>query len=547
MSLLSGRVAVVQTTTLGEPAMATAAIGATTVYVADASTFNEFGGLVSVNDLLLAYSAIDVELNTITMSTTLVVAIDEQDMVYVSPPTPIKTATVELPGEGDSIPATVPHSLLDKLPDGIRVDGAGESVTLEKRGVYEYVVADVIGEPLTQASLDYIESEEGYGLTQAVAQVQDLNAIGQVNASGITTDTITLGGVDLASQLALASVGKILGARLPSGSNIALSTTAAKIFELNCGTLPGGRTYRINTAMLLLGTAPLALADCIRFSYVYTTDGTTPTTASPQVGNGINEGNFVAGANVTVKPEAEFDLASTAQVKIGLIADVIAGGGAYSIYAGASATARPIMSLYDDGPSGTRQDSAITLTGGGVSRFVKTYNATWAFGINGDYGATILDSYFHIGGESDSCGFVGFDSASMVAQLAGATTPVSCVLRWRPRSRQTSAGLDARVATHNFSSSSAASAASGGLPLFANANLATYGLTLLSNIRNDGVPGASYDESLGTTVFNQFKAGSRKGVGILGTPAASVTGGEGTVYGDGSYQMQLIFTYDGTS
>lgn len=548
MSLLSGRVAVVQTTNLGEPAMATAAIGATTVYVADASTFDEFGGLVSVNDLLLAYSAIDVELNTITMSATLAVAIAEQDMIYVSPPTPVKTATVELPGEGDSIPATVPHSLLDKLPDGIRVDGAGESVTLEKRGSYEYVVTDVIGEPLTQASLDYIESEEGYGLTQSVAQVQDLNAIGQVSASGITTGAITLGGVDLASQLALASVGKILSARLPlQGANIAITTTLTKIFELNCGTVSAGRTYRVATSLLLACTAPLALTDRIKMVYTFTTDGSTPTTSSASMDGGFNDAYSVPGTLIYTKPEAEVDIAAESQLRVALCVQLISGGGAYAIYAGSSAISRPVMSLYDDGPLGARQDSAITLTGGGISRFVKTYNATWAFGINGDYGATILDSYFHIGGESDSCGFVGFDSASMVAQLAGATTPVSCVLRWRPRSRQTSAGLDARVATHNFSSSSAASAASGGLPLFANANLATYGLTLLSNIRNDGVPGASYDESLGTTVFNQFKAGSRKGVGILGTPAASVTGGEGTVYGDGSYQMQLIFTYDGTS
>jgi hypothetical protein len=265
------------------------------------------------------------------------------------------------------------------------------------------------------------------------------------------------------------------------------------------------------------------------------------------MGGAFNSNCFIATNFGVVKPEAEIDIATTSQLKIGVCGDVLAGGGAYSVYATGTDEARPVMSLYDDGPSGTRQDGAITITGGGISRFVKTYNATWAFGVSSSYGSTLLDSYFHIGGEDDSCGFVGFDSASMVAQLAGVTTPISCVVRWRPRSRQTSAGLDARLATHNHSTSSAASAASGGLPFFANANLAGYGLTLLSNIRNNGVPGASYDESLGTTVFNQFKAGSRKGVAFLGTPAASVTGGEGTVYGDGSYQVQLIFTYDGTS
>lgn len=60
------------------------------------------------------------------------------------------------------------------------------------------------------------------------------------------------------------------------------------------------------------------------------------------------------------------------------------------------------------------------------------------------------------------------------------------------------------------------------------------------------MPGTSYDESLGTTVFNQFKAGSRKGLAYLGEPAGAV-GGEGSVYLDGTNQVQLIFTYDGTS
>ena len=247
------------------------------------------------------------------------------------------------------------------------------------------------------------------------------------------------------------------------------------------------------------------------------------------------------------KPEAEVDIVADAQLKVGLFAQVLSGSGAYAIYAGTSAPSRPTMSLYDDGPSGARNDSAITLTGGGISRFVKTYNATWAYGLNGRYGSIVYDSYVYIGGEDDYCGFVGFDSASMVAQLAAASSPVSCVLRWRPRSRQTSAGLDAKIATHNHASSSAATTAVGGLPSFANSNTAAYGLTLLSNVRSNGVPGTSYDESLGTTVFNQFKAGSRKGIAFLGTPPASVTGGEGTVYGDGAYQCQLIFTYDGTS
>lgn len=545
-----GKVLSVETRNLAEPTTAAASIGATTLNVSDAATFSEEGGFASVDGTLLEYVAIDADLDTITLAAALTVAVPDQALVEVHPPTPVKTALVDLGDEGDPVTATVPHTLKEKFIDGTRFGDTAETVTLEQRGIYEWVVADTVAEPVVQTSLDYVEAEVGYGLSQAVVQVQDLKAVGQVSAAGITVDAINLGGDDLATRLAESATGKIISARLPTqGAPIALSTTLSKILELNCGVVPGGRTYRISTFMMMQGTGTInANTDRIQFVYRYTVDGTTPTTTSPIMDGGGGDNSWPANTQlVTIKPEAEVDIATTCALRVALTADVLSGAGAYNIYAGGQAHSQPLMTLYDDGPLGARNDSAITLTGAGISRFVKTYNATWAFGINADYGSTLLDSYFHIGGESDSCGFVGFDSASMVAQLAGATTPISCVVRWRPRSRQTSAGLDARLATHNFSSSSAASAASGGLPFFANSNLAGYGLTLLSNIRNNGVPGTSYDESLGTTIFNQFKAGSRKGVAFLGTPAASQTGGEGTVYGDGSYQCQLIFTYDGTS
>lgn len=546
---MTGKVLSVETRNLAESATADAAIAATTIFVSDASSFDENGGIVTINGEQIAFTAIDVDANSITLAAGLVAAVLENDIVEVFPPTPIRTALIDIgePG-GDAVPATVPHALLDRLPDGTRDPAVTESVTLEERGTFELVVADIIGEQLATQSLDYVEGEDGIGLSESVAQVQDLNAIGQVNASGITVDAITLAGIDLAEQLGASSIGKLLSARLPvQGANLPITTTLTKIFELNCGTVQAGRTYRAATSLLLSCTAPLALTDRIKMVYTYTVDGTAPTTTSATMDGGFDDPYSLPGTLVYTKPEAEVDIASQAQLRIALCVQVVSGGGAYSIYAGSSAISRPVMSLYDDGPSGTRNDSAITLTGAGVSRFVKTYNATWAYGLNGRYGSIAYDSYFYVGGEDDYCGFVGFDSASMVAQLAGATTPVSCVLRWRPRSRQTSAGLDVKIATHNHASSSAANTAVGGLPSFGYANAATYGLTLLSNIRNNGVPGTSYDENLGTTVFNQFKAGSRKGVGVLGTPAASVTGGEGTVYGDGSYQMQLIFTYDGTS
>lgn len=548
--MMTGKVISVETRNLGEPATAAASIGATVLSVNDASTFEDTGGLATVGDAVLPYTSADVDANTITLAAALTVAVEEQDPIEVYPPTPIKTALVEVGDEGsEPIPATVPHYLLDRLTDGTRDDTTAESVTLEQRGTYEYVITDLVAEQLYQQTLDYVEAEVGIGLSDAVAQVQDLNALGQVASPVVSADSILLAGSDLQGQLDQGSRGKVLSARLAGqASNISITGTSTKIFELNCGTVKAGRTYRIVTQMLSQNSGTLAMTDRIIFVYRYTVDGTAPTTSSTSMDDGFNDNYFGGNTSIVMKPEAEVAITSDAVLRIGVFTQTLgAPAGAYAIYAlSASPRSRPIMTLYDDGPSGARQDSAITLTGGGTSRFVKTYNASWAFGVD-VYGAQALDAFCYVGSENDYCGFVGFDSASMVAQLAGAATPVSCVLRWYTRTRATSAGLDLKLATHNHSSSTAASAATGGFPSFAYANLTGYGLTLLSNVRNNTAPGSVYEESLGTTVFNQFKAGSRKGVGFLGTPEASTSGGNGSVYGDGAYQAQLIFTYDGTS
>lgn len=548
MSLLHGRVADVQTIDLGEPATAAASIGATTLYVADASTFDEFGGMVSINDLPLAYSAIDVDLNTITMSAPLETAVAEQDMVYVFPPTPVKTATVELPGEGDSIPATVPHSLLDKLPDGMRTSDAGESVTLERRGSFEYVVTDVIAEPLTQTSLGYIESEEGIGLSENLAQFQDVAALGQIAAPTLSADSIILGGSDLQTQLDRASIGKLLSARLAAqGANIAVTTTATKVFELNCGTLPGGRTYRVSTSMVMLNSGALSINDRLAFAYRYTVDGTTPTMSSPVMDGGQAETNSLSGTGNTVRAEAEIDLASTSFLRVGFIADLISGAGSYSIYAGGATASRPVMTLYDDGPIGSRQDSAISLTGGGTARFTKTFNPTWGYGIQNANLAT-NPTYFDVGDNAygaGAFGAFGFDSSAIVAALAGSTTPVSCVLRWRPRTRAAGTGLDVRFLSHNYSSASAFST-----DWFPQQwDSAPANLTSLTTFGN-AAPNQPYDQSLGTTLFGQFKTGSRRGIAIANSTVPTYNShpdGTGTVHGFGAYQPQLIFTYDGTS
>lgn len=403
-------------------------------------------------------------------------------------------------------------------------------------------------------STNYVPAEAGWAITpDGDSQFNDVQALGQLSASVVAADSVMLGGSDLAGVLASSSIGKLLSARLPQqGANLAISATNTKLFELNCGTVRGGRTYRVSTSMLLDGTAPLALTDRIAFLYRYTIDGSTPTISSPTMDGGFNQGYVQFGDFTFFKPEAEIDIASEVQLRVALCGQVIGGSGTYAIYATASAAARPVMSLYDDGPAGTRNDAAISLTGGGLTRFNKVFNALWAWGADGA-GNLLNDSYGYIGndpyGEGGQMLFVGFDSASMVSQLAGMTTPVSCYLRWKPRTRATSTGLDVRILTHNFATRAAATSY-WGFPLMDP----QYSPSLTSRgTFGNAAPGSSYDFSLGTAVLSAVKAATIKGVAFVnsstttadyGVPQAD---GTGSIYGNGTSECQLVVAYDGTS
>lgn len=151
-----GKVIVVETRNLGEPTVAAALAGDSLLYVADAATFDEAGGQVSVSGVALDYVSIDADEDTILLAAPLGADLEEQSLVEVLPATPVTVAHVDLGDDGDLLPVTVPNALLNRLTDGIRDSSEAESVTLEQRSMYEYVITDVLGEPAptTPASTD---------------------------------------------------------------------------------------------------------------------------------------------------------------------------------------------------------------------------------------------------------------------------------------------------------------------------------------------------------------------------------------------------------
>lgn len=555
MTSLYGKVLSVETRNLSEPVVAAASIGATSLVVADASTFDENGGVIVVNGEQLAYTATDVDTDTLTLAAALVTAVADQDLAEVFPATPVKTATVDLGEDGDPIPATVLHSLLDKLPDGIRVAGSEESVTIEQRGTYEFVVSDLVGETLTQQSLEFTEGEEGYGLTEAGVQMEDAQVTGELGAAVVSADVINLGGESLADILApipRSTRYALRGDPANINAGTTAGTTELRLFTFTVtGGVKAGHLY--NVGFRALGTGTVA-GDAFWCLIRYTVDGSEPTTSSPVMPGGqvlistVNAGIVRAAINVSTF----FPATADSELRFCISVQRVGGSGTLFIRTDAESAAVQVFctDLGVDSDSATSLQQTAKTDGSGsdnvpVTTYVKTFSATWALGW-GDYTNVQENSWFWTGVNLDyssgAYGLIGFDYAAIVATLAASVTPVSCVLRVRPRSRRYGDGLDFRVLTHT--NTSLANAHSNYWDTYQgdwHGNGSVYDTGV---VKNNAAPNVPVDISLGTTIFNQFKAGSRRGVGIAGV-SDTVNGSSGTIYGDGAYQAQLIFTYQG--
>jgi hypothetical protein len=139
-----GTILDVHTDTVGEPLTAGAVATATTIAVVDADTFRDEGGLVRIGPDVYTYTAIDTELNTLTLASGLLRAVAADDLVEVYPLQQVKRAFVDtgIGGDSEGIWVTIPQTMVLTLPDGLRYEGQRETVLITERGPGDLVVAD---------------------------------------------------------------------------------------------------------------------------------------------------------------------------------------------------------------------------------------------------------------------------------------------------------------------------------------------------------------------------------------------------------------------
>lgn len=147
-----GIVVEVREVVAGDELAADVLAGATSLSLGDAVDFNEDGGLLLLGSEVLTYTSADLETDTVTLAVGPVAGHSAGDPVQPYPTIRERLAVVDLGDDGDAVSCRVPHSLYDRLPEGIRDELDPEAVSVVLDGS-EWVVSDVMGrQPLVDGS-----------------------------------------------------------------------------------------------------------------------------------------------------------------------------------------------------------------------------------------------------------------------------------------------------------------------------------------------------------------------------------------------------------
>jgi hypothetical protein len=444
----------------------------------------------------------------------------------------------------------VPHTLKEKFIDGTRFGDTAETVTLEQRGIYEWVVADAVAEPVVQASLEYVEGEDvGSRIDSVGAQMQDLQVTAELGAAVISTEQIMIGGEDLADSLALIPKSSTYAIRTNTTANKdggpTSGTTELRIFTFNAGPVTAGRLYEIGVKGIGAGTVA---GDWFWTRLRYTLDGSDPTTSSPLIIGSPELCTMSPGPSIraNIKAAALFACPSDGELRIAFTLNRHAGtgtiaamvtplGAGFAIWCNDrgvnvdSSTALQ-QTAYTDGSGSdnapiitralawqaTRHDNFpgwATFSGTAISA---NDNAAYQ-GWRPSYGPATAAN------DRGDFSILHFDYTDIMAKLASATSIDSVLLTFTVGGRIADDGLDVNILSHTYTT----------IPPSLAGNLvgeiAAGRIFLGLGAKGNAAPGATYTLELGSTFGGQLKAGTRRGVGIYGNGVGAA--GRGFIYG----------------
>ena len=149
---MQGSILEVSVVPAGDELDAPALAAATTITLVDASDFDPTGGSVEIDGTVYVYTVIDTTTLVMTLATGLVADVDAGTRVNLSPSVVEKWAMVEVQADDDAVLALVPHSLWDRIDEGVREPEDQESVIIQQQEG-DWVVADILAtQPVVDGS-----------------------------------------------------------------------------------------------------------------------------------------------------------------------------------------------------------------------------------------------------------------------------------------------------------------------------------------------------------------------------------------------------------
>lgn len=156
-----GKVLSIDTTLAGSTVIDGSTGGDTNLVVNDASAFDAEGGQITILDTVYTYTAVDFDADSLTVPAG-VPDLEDGERVTLYPDSPERVAEIDLGEDQDSIPVVVPHNLAILLDDGVRDPDDQETVLIEQRGDYSWVIVDLVGRPaIIPASAIDIDLSDG--------------------------------------------------------------------------------------------------------------------------------------------------------------------------------------------------------------------------------------------------------------------------------------------------------------------------------------------------------------------------------------------------
>lgn len=168
---------------------------------------------------IILYTSVDTTNSQVTLTAPTLVDLFEGAILFSSPLVQEKWATVELQSNDDAVFALVPHSLADRIPEGVR-DPEGQEYVIISQEQGDWVVVDILGsQPVVDSSSIGLTDGSELALALSDLQAQVAAHTDQIGLNTTDIENVTETATDAGSLASIANVSTTLSDYEPAAGD----------------------------------------------------------------------------------------------------------------------------------------------------------------------------------------------------------------------------------------------------------------------------------------------------------------------------------------